>query len=329
MVSYADFMTLLFATFVVLYALSQVDVNSYSKLEESIRQAFKSLAVTEGNDGLMDNNSDKIIGSYDTNSLIMMEYLSPKYEESSYEDIKKQIEDKAKDDANFKNITAEIDDRGLVIKFNDAALMFQSGSAKLTPQATKYLDIVGKMIWDKFKIHLMRVEGHTDNQPMHSLLYPSNWELSSARSSAIIRHFIYKFDFNPVLFSAVGLADTRPEGDNKTDQGRVMNRRVEIIVLRNKNRKNETGKNDVITQNVLEIEHLKAQQQPRVSAPAANVQTPDTPDKPDENTQDVTAPPSSDIIDIIPKPEVIDLDNTYHEESKRIEKQQSTNKKMF
>ncbi len=318
LVSYADFMTLIFATFVVLYALSQLDIAGYTKLEESIKRSFNPTGVTDGSEGLMEDNSEKIVGSFDNNSVILMEYLSQKYEQASYEEIKQQLDEMAKSDRDFKNIEAEIDDRGLVIKFNDAAMMFSSGSAQLNPKAIKYLNTVGQMIWDKFKIHLIRIEGHTDSLPMHSSVFPSNWELSSARSSAIVRHFIKKFDFNPVLFSAVGLSDTRPVADNNTEEGRIMNRRVEIIVLRNKHKKTEMGNSEAMNQDIMKIEYLKLQEKqhkelnaPRVS-PLSN-----------DNL------PGGAIIDIIPKNDIIILDNTYRKETKRIEETRKAPRKMF
>jgi len=91
----------------------------------------------------------------------------------------------------------------------------------------------------------MRVEGHTDNQPIVSVVFPSNWELSSARASSIIRYFIGRFSFMPSLFTAVGFADTRPVSDNKTPKGRAKNRRVELLILKNKFKSAESATNAI------------------------------------------------------------------------------------
>lgn len=247
MVSYADFVTLLFATFVVLYALSQVDIKDFKALEDSIKQAFSAPSIMQGNEGLMDASSSGIMDSSQADSVItplMMEYVSQKYEEQSMQEIEKTLNNMEK--------TGEIDgvetfktDKGLVIRFNDSYL-FQSGSAVLLPDAKNKLDKVGAVIAKKFILHNMRIEGHTDNQPINSKQFPSNWELSSARASTIIRYFIARFSFMPSLFTAVGFAHTRPIADNAGASGQLKNRRVEILILKNKFNSNEQPQNEIM-----------------------------------------------------------------------------------
>ncbi len=228
LVSYADFMTLLFATFVVLYALAQSDVNSFKSMEEALRKAFaqnifdNQANIMEGKDSILDGENGA------TNPL-MLEYMSQKYEDTSYEKVKQDIENLKED-----GVSAEIDDRGLVIKFSDKAIKFVPGSAEIQKDSMKVLDNVANIIKARFSIHYIRVEGHTDSDIMYSQKYPSNWELSSARASTVVRRLISSYGFNYKLFSAVGLADTAPVVPNTSAANKAKNRRVEIIVLKNK-----------------------------------------------------------------------------------------------
>lgn len=265
LVSYADFITLLFATFVVLYALSQVDISAFSKLEESLKKAFDAPTMMQGQPGIMDGAGDSVIQDAAANSVIsalMMEYLSPKYEDESYEAIKKEIDELTKS-KELKGVTATIEERGLVIKLNDSNIMFESASATLLPEAEKKLDKIGLLIAQKFLMHSIRVEGNTDNLPFSNNIYPSNWELSAARSCTIVRYLIDRFKFHPDLFTPIGYGSTRPIADNKTAKGREQNRRVDIIVLRNKFKKHENAQDSILkmTKNEQEAyrnEHLKA-----------------------------------------------------------------------
>ncbi|MBQ8847440.1 MAG: OmpA family protein [Candidatus Gastranaerophilales bacterium] len=230
LVSYADFMTLLFATFVVLYALAQTDVNSFKNIEEALRRAF-SQNIFENQANIMDGSDSILEGQAGATNPLMLEYMSQKYEKTSYEEIKENVE-KLKEEG----VSAEIDDRGLVIRLDDHALQYAPGTADLTAKSLETLNKVAQIIKEKFSIHYIQVEGHTDPDPISNSKYPSNWELSSARASSVIRHMIAKHGFNPKIFIATGLADTIPVVANTTPANKSKNRRVEIIILKNKNK---------------------------------------------------------------------------------------------
>lgn len=258
LISYADFITLLFATFVVLYALSQVDIKDFKTLETSIKQAFDAPSIMQGSDGVMQDSSSSIFEASQADSMIaplMMEYMSQKYEEQSMQEIEKSLSQAAKT-GGMDGVESFKTDRGLVIRFNDD-FIFKEGSAELTPGAKLKLDKIGAIIGKKFIIHNMRVEGHTDNQPMKSSIYPSNWELSSARACSIIRYFIARFGFMPSLFSAIGFADTRPIADNNSAVAMARNRRVEILILKNKFNSSETPQNAIMKMSKEEQEQLQ------------------------------------------------------------------------
>ncbi len=237
LVSYADFMTLMFATFVALYALSQTDAAAFDKLNEAMKRAFNS-NIFDGSDAILDGGASMLEGYSGASNPVMLEYLSPKYEENSYESIKKSI-----DNMNIDGLNAEIDDRGLVVKLENDALTFESGSARISKDSFVPLDEVAKLIKKYFAIHLIRVEGHTDSDPLSSPVYPSNWELSAARASSVVRHLIDQYQFNPKIFIAAGYADTVPIAKSDTVSGKQKNRRVEIIVLKN-SLKNTSSKHE-------------------------------------------------------------------------------------
>jgi chemotaxis protein MotB len=254
LVSYADFMTLLFATFVVLYALSQIDVSSYANLQDSIRQAFAAPSVMEGSESILPNSANSILDPTGAggppspdDSFVppIMEYISAKYEEKSFKDIKKDIE-KMEKSGEIEGVDVTMDDRGLHINLKDSDLFFRSGDAKLKPNTYKTLNKIADLIHKKFARHLIRIEGHTDNVPIKSDRYPSNWELSSARACSVARFFIDQKDMDPTLISAIGYSDTKPLVGNNTEKNRRKNRRVEILVLKNKLAGSEPKGNETI-----------------------------------------------------------------------------------
>lgn len=259
LVSYGDFITLLFATFVVLYALAQVDASDFAKLEESLKNAFDQTNIFDAQEMLLDG-SQNIFDQQQANSFIpslMLEYISPKYEEDSFKEIAESIKE-LQANGELDGISAKITDKGLLITFDDKYL-FSPASADLNSKARKLLDKVGVLICKKFVLHSMRIEGHTDSQPIFSDKFPSNWELSAARASSVIRYMISRFKFNPSLFSAVGYADTRPL-ENARSSNDPLNRRVEILILKN-SYKNSYENTKTTTLNLTKEEQDKIQQQ--------------------------------------------------------------------
>lgn len=243
LVSYGDFITLLFATFVVLYALAQVDATDFAKLEESLKNAFSQGQMFDGQEAILEG-SDSLFDQQQANSFIpslMVEYISPKYEEDSFKEINEEIKELT-DTGELDGISSKITDKGLLLTFDDKYL-FAPASAYLDKNARKLLDKVGVLICKKFVLHNMIIEGHTDSSPMHSTTYPSNWELSGARACSVVRYLIDRFKFSPSLFSAIGYADTRPL-ETAISPKDPANRRVEILILKNKYKKQFGATND-------------------------------------------------------------------------------------
>ena len=261
LVSYGDFITLLFATFVVLYALAQVDMTDFAKLEESLKNAFSQNTLLDGQQSIMEG-SQNIFDQQQANSFIpslMLEYISPKYEEDSFNEIEESIKE-LKESGELEGISSKMTDKGLLLTFDDKYL-FSPGSAYLDQRAQKLLDKVGVLICKKFVLHSMRVEGHTDSQPINSDKYPSNWELSGARACSVVRYMISRFKFNPNLFTAIGYADTRPQESARSSKDPA-NRRVEILILKNSYKNSyETSKTSALNLSKAQQEAIQKQRE--------------------------------------------------------------------
>lgn len=259
LISYADFITLLFATFVVLYALSQTDIKGFKELEQAMQNAFSAPSIMQGSEGMMqDAGSNALFDTSQADSMIsplMMEYMSQKYEADSMQEIEKEINEGVKS-GELEGVEVIETERGLIIRFKDNYL-FGSGSAVISPKAKTKLDKVGAIICKKFVLHYMRIEGHTDNEPLTNSAYPSNWELSGARASSLIRYYIARFHFMPSLFTAVGFAETRPLVENTSEANKAKNRRVEILILKNKFKAQEGGTNPITKMSKEEQEQLQ------------------------------------------------------------------------
>lgn len=193
LISYADFITLMFTFFAALYALSSVDKGKMEQFSGSLNQTFKII--------------DKPIALIDTvNSTLV-------------QDVRKATGDLA-------GITVKNEPRGVVITFSDAVL-FGSGSADVKPEIFGVLEKLSKVL--SAAPGKIFIEGHTDNVPIASSKYPSNWELSTARAASMLHFFIEK-GLDPAKFSIAGYAEFRPVESNATEEGRRKNRRVEIIM---------------------------------------------------------------------------------------------------
>ena len=253
LVSYSDFMTLIFATFVVLYALSQIDAAAYEQLQESLKDAFNNAAMEDllkmsGADLLnADGQSVMTQGASPNDALVppIMEYVSAKYEKESMESIKNEIDDAAAK-GELDGIEAEITDRGLVIRLKDLNF-FDSGSATIKRTAYPKLEKIGALITKRFSNHLIRIEGHTDNIPLATSKYPSNWELSASRAASVGRFLMSSYKIKPNLFTIIGYAETKPLAPNTNAENMAKNRRVELVILKNSVAKYEPDGEQIIT----------------------------------------------------------------------------------
>ncbi|MGE0600533.1 MAG: flagellar motor protein MotB [Dehalococcoidia bacterium] len=215
-VSYADMVTLLFALFVVLYATSDANPQKLQAVHNSIEQAF-SIGVLQGSNGSSPvfNNGGGItpsISEIKSNNLAALEATLDGFAKENNLDGKIQIRSDA------DSITISLADN----------LLFDSGSADLRPGSQDVLSQVAEAL--RGLPNVMRIEGHTDNVPVNSADFASNWELSAARASRVLRFMQEQGGLTNELFLA-GFADTQPIADNSTPEGRALNRRADIVIL--------------------------------------------------------------------------------------------------
>lgn len=232
LVSYADFITLLFAFFVILYASSNRDNDKLKKVGESIEKAF-------GGSSMQGNMSGgNAIAPFDPNTMQgggALDLPTANKNQKTQDELKKLGEEleqtvilelgKKPDDEKMQIF---MDERGLVVRLmaND---FFLASEAHVRKEALPVLDKMAKIL--KTAPEHIRIEGHTDSSKLISENYASNWELSTARATWVVRYLIKKFDFDPMRLEAAGLAEYHPIAPNDTEQGRAKNRRIEIIVL--------------------------------------------------------------------------------------------------
>lgn len=232
LLSYSDFMTLLMILFVVLFAMSSVDQTKFKQLSQSMSVAMGGGKTIIGNESAV-SITDK---SKQVNTEIQVES-----EESKLEKLKAQV-DKYLDQNGMKgSVSTQIDERGLVVSVNDT-LFFDSGRAEVKTEPQKKLIEIGKIVNQLG--NYIRVEGHTDNVPISSGQFPSNWQLSSARAANVTELLIANSSIPPQKLSAVGYGEYRPILDNSTEEGRAKNRRVDIIIVNSKFNKIENNKTE-------------------------------------------------------------------------------------
>jgi chemotaxis protein MotB len=239
LVSYADFITLLFAFFVVLYASSQVDHRKVGKLAQAIQVAFQDMGVFPGSSTVIPLKSDepmpfnavRAIENVQRNSELGRA-ASPAKSPASDADLvtlRSQLEDALHNEVALREVSLHNEADGLVISLREFGF-FDSGSANFKPQAKPALDRIASLL--AIRTYKMRIEGHTDNIPIHTAQIASNWELSTARATELVRLLIQDHGFAPERLSAAGYAQYHPVASNLTAQGRAQNRRVDIVILR-------------------------------------------------------------------------------------------------
>lgn len=232
LVSYADFITLLFGFFVVLYAFAKADQKKQVQITESVDTAFRSLGLFPS------ANRRPAAGSASASSAeqslmamnIVMgeEVLSPAQIKDDLEHIHRELQQTLSNRVATHTVSIHMGRDGLVISLREAGF-FNSGSATPKPESIPTLrqiaDALGRTGYD------LRIEGHTDNVPIHTDEFDSNWELSASRATRIARLFLDFKAVPPERISAAGYAQFHPVATNDTGEGRGENRRVDLVVL--------------------------------------------------------------------------------------------------
>ena len=262
MVTFSDLMSLLLCFFVLILSMAEVDIIKYKQLADSMSEAFgvqqemqlesipkgTSVVSTEFRPGIPDETILEVIQQetvdQDRNSLRIGNPDSPDSEEKdirdevlTYDEIMALIKDTELDAEMLRRLLAkeikegqidvETTARTILIRIRERG-SFASGSALLN---TSFVGVIDKIASALTQIEgKISVEGHTDNVPISTFAYPSNWDLSAARSVAVVRRMLDIAALQPTRVTASGFADTRPQAINSTSDGRARNRRVEIVV---------------------------------------------------------------------------------------------------
>jgi chemotaxis protein MotB len=238
LVSYADFITLLFAFFVVLYASSQADKRKAAQVAAAIKGAFQQMGVFTGTSP----NDVGIPGSPGvqppelTNSPIKVIKVAGNSDKEhgsiglgvDVDNLRHELEDALGDQIRNHEVQMRVTPEGLVVSLREVGF-FNSGEADLLEDGKATLtQIAGILSGKGFEL---RVEGHTDNVPIHNSHFKSNWELSTARATEVVSLLIEERGIDPQLISAAGYSQYRPTASNDTTQGRAANRRVDLVVV--------------------------------------------------------------------------------------------------
>ncbi|KXG77619.1 Motility protein B [Fervidicola ferrireducens] len=218
MTTYGDLITQTLIFFVLLFALSNVDAKKFD------------LAITsvQGSLGILEGGKSLIEGEFVEEGLAGENlFTGEQQEEKELKELGDTILEIVKR-SGYEGVTVSIDERGLAVRFMEGVL-FDSGKADLKSEAIRLLDKIAPVL--KQSRRPIRVEGHTDNVPIHTREFPTNWELSTARAVSVLRYLVENHGIPPRMISAAGYGEYHPIAPNDTDQNRSRNRRVEIIIL--------------------------------------------------------------------------------------------------
>ncbi len=233
LVSYADFITLLFAFFVVMYAISSINEGKYRVMSDSLVSAFKESPRSEKIIEMNSRNPEilqgtgKPIGKMQQQPRADSEGKERQQAAENMKKVAKNVLDVMQPLVREGQVRVTQSPRGVTVEIN-ASVLFKSGEAILQPQSMETLAAVARVLSQVD--NPIQVEGHTDNVPIKSLSFPSNWELSSARAGSVVRLFAEQ-GVPPARMVAIGYADNRPLDTNATPDGRSRNRRVNVLIL--------------------------------------------------------------------------------------------------
>lgn len=229
LVSYADFITLLFAFFVVMYATSQSDNEKQAKFEQSFKKAMGMFQSPGGGSGILNDPFPTHLKEGSPIESPIRIFQDPRASKKELRDALWQLIHSKLSEDQIKEAGLDIrdDEHGVRISLM-ASQLFPSGSAKMLPAALSKIDVVGDIL--KISDRRLVVEGHTDNDQISSDAFPSNWELAGARASTIVRYLIKRHKISGELISVASYADQKPLVSNDSAENRAKNRRIEILI---------------------------------------------------------------------------------------------------
>lgn len=220
LISYADFITLLFAFFVVMYAVSSVNLGKYKVFSDALGDAF-------GGAGAAPPTNTEVQSLPIPNPAQRKRNEQIKREKEQMQRLAKDLASTLAPLVKEGKVRVTQNSRGVSVEIN-ASVLFNSGDARLTGESREALTAVASLLKDD--PHAVQVEGHTDNTPISNAIFPSNWELSAMRAGSVVRLFI-EAGIAPARMTAVGHADNLPVAPNTDPEARGRNRRVAITIL--------------------------------------------------------------------------------------------------
>jgi len=233
LVSYADFITVLFALFVVLFATQYQDSQAVRKLSQAIHAGFQQLGAFSG--GKASSGAADFAPSKDVPNLPLPSQLENTRKDNvsvasgvDIAELRRQLEAAIGQEIRNRQVIMRVTPEGFVISLKDLGF-FNSGQAVLLPGAAGKIERIAKVL-AQHGLDL-RVEGHSDDQPIHTAQFRSNWELSTARAMAVLLLLVNDSGIDPKRVSVAGYGQYRPVADNATPDGRQMNRRVDLVVV--------------------------------------------------------------------------------------------------
>lgn len=241
LVTYSDMVTLVLVFFILLFSMSQIDVVKF----QSITQSFQSRAILDFLPSSIPSDSlepglDDGVGTDDgggdgddSDDEIDVDAILDGLEEwekkaDALARLMSGVEDYLDEHELGDVITANRTEEGVILVLQDS-ILFESAEAEILESGMPFLDEVGELL--NGISNKVRVEGHTDNRPISTYRYPSNWELSGARAGSVVRYFIEELDLEEDRFLIAGYGETRPVVENNSSENWAQNRRVEIVIL--------------------------------------------------------------------------------------------------
>jgi chemotaxis protein MotB len=236
LVSYADFITLLFAVFTTLYAMSQTDKKKVEEIMQSLQQSFgmTTAGAPSPRINVIPSQTINIVPTIKPEIALMPPgrtrsgQVKTRADEKDFRQIKSSIEAYLVKQGAQNKVSISITRRGLIVSLKEAGF-FDSGQAQIRPEAYELINTIAEAMTQYN--NPLRIEGHTDNVPISTSQFPSNWELSAARATNGLKYLLKHFDIDPDKISATGYGEFRPIADNSTAEGRAKNRRVDLVML--------------------------------------------------------------------------------------------------
>jgi len=222
LVSYADFMTLLFALFVVLFASSNHDKKTIQQVSSAVKEGFQKMGTFSG-------SSDSVGGGL-SGGKTMVKTIAPAPGSAGIDvmELQRKLNKALGKEIERQEVVLKMTPEGFVISLHELGF-FDSGQARLLPGASDTIKRIAGVL-TQYGLD-MRIEGHTDNVPIHNSTFASNWDLATARASAVAMMLLDDAGFDPERMSIAGYGQYHPAASNDTAEGRRANRRVDIVVV--------------------------------------------------------------------------------------------------